>query len=154
MSQISFPICLSSADSSDVFPKNTAYSFTVELPLYMHLTGKWTVTLEALFIRMTSGFTSQTTCAHVLLDCVSPSLIYNRKEPILATLPICEKTNAYSYHLSPIGEGAARVEKKAFTRIQVDIVSDNFQHCYNLTGKTVLQLRFTNEECQSSRKDK
>jgi hypothetical protein len=89
---------LSSSDSLNIYPRNTACDFIVELPHIINLAGKWDVALSELYYT-TSGRLDDEYLL-VYCDLCDDSYVYNSFAPILRRLParripVLELSNFY-----------------------------------------------------------
>ncbi len=148
MAPLSFVVHLSSEDSINLYPGNTAFSFQVGLPYMLNFPGKWTCAVEGLFVSYQTGFTCK--CIHLMMDAIYPSIMYGYEKRVLATYPVPKPISAISSNMTCIGLGTGRIEKKTVASLKIDILTDTFQHCTNLTGRTILIVRLSNQEWETN----
>ena len=110
---------LSSKNSLDVHPENSAFDFINELPTVLELEGRWDVAL----IELSTDFKPQGDIA-ILCDLCEPSLIKESWQPLLRKVPVKGKRFNRTYVLPYYTD----VSHFTLKRVRVYIRDVNLNH--------------------------
>ena len=147
MDDPSFTIHISNSDSSSLYGENTPHSFRVELPYPVRLPGLWVCSVEGIYANSTElGDINAPTCLHAVLDFVRPSIAYGCEIRIGATFPYEGKTG--NIFFTPSTEFSVKVDRKVIHTIKVDIMTDRLSPFDDLSGNTILILKFRSVHTQ------
>ena len=132
---------LSSDDSANLYPDNNAYSFTVQLPEIIQMTGRWTCCLVYFLCNLTADVSS----VYILCDAINDSYVKDAKLPVLQYVH-AKTQDSLSFEICNGSEIELKVNKSTLHTISIHIRdADTFKVITNANElkptKCIIRLR-------------
>ena len=137
MNSKSYYFYLSSKDSLDVYPTNTAASFTVNLPIPLSLTGNWEIGL--IDISFNKNFTVVPKELYFCLNVVNSSYVQGTLLKTLRRISLCNSTSNEFVTYFPVVRYVS-VTLNYLNYFQVKILSENLQEAAFKSGNLYCTL--------------
>ena len=141
MDRNQYYLFLASEDSSEYFPNNKGYDFTIELPRILELEGKW----ECALINFSTDKKSEDLSdMYVFCDIVQESYVRNSNLPILTVVRYVTKRK-FEHNLTVDHVLYHKISRSNISSLRIYITDSDLNNVSLLTGtsKCILHLRKT-----------